>query len=95
MLFLAAFSFHPFFQTRIVDILNTSSAFAGRHQWIIFRGFVYPAEPAEWQFFIHAHAIGWFVVKLNIFRFIFIAALNFSYFSMVASIHFSYYILII
>jgi hypothetical protein len=48
MLFLAAFSFHPFFKTRIVDILNTSSAFAGRHQRIIFRGFVYPAESAEW-----------------------------------------------
>jgi len=78
-----------------VNILNTTSAFAGRHQWIIFRRFVDPAESAEWQFFIHAHAIGWLVLKFSIFCFIFIAALNFSYFSVIASIHFCYYILII
>jgi hypothetical protein len=36
-----------------VNVLDTSTALAGRHQRVLFRGLIDPTEPTERQFLIH------------------------------------------
>ena len=64
LLLLAPLRLYPLFKALVMDILDSTTAFASGQQRVLLRGVINPAESTEGQLLVHAHGVDIFIFTL-------------------------------